>query len=76
MNSINSTEDRNTVKLMAKEFLEYRLGVEATESNVRRFAAHIIHFERELNNEKWTKENTRLMPTAIDRKVLKPGVSI
>ena len=36
------------IKCMAKEFLEERLGIPATQKNIRRFAAHIILFEKQL----------------------------
>lgn len=59
MKKIKSINIKNSnhaiVKLMAKEFLEERLGVHATVENIRRFSAHIVIFEKEIKNRKLNK---------------------
>lgn len=45
--SIENTEEA-LITFMAKEFLESRLGVDATPENVRRFTDHIMQFEQEI----------------------------
>ncbi len=39
------------MQLMAKEFLEYRLGIDATEKNVSLLAEYIVKFEKEVSQE-------------------------
>lgn len=38
-------------KRMAKEFIEYRLGIEPNKKNINRLAAHLILFEKELASQ-------------------------
>lgn len=56
--TFNKTERKWLIKWMSKEFLEDRLGVETTPENIRRFAAHIIVFEREVE-ERDSRKKTR-----------------
>lgn len=60
MKTLNKKQQKKVVELMAKEFLEYRLGIEANDDNVRRLAAYIIQFKKEVadkaqQNSKFTK---------------------
>lgn len=51
MNALTKKQEKKVIKLMAKEFLEERLGIASNMRNITRFAAHIIIFER------WEKEH-------------------
>ena len=51
MESLTKKGDKEVIKHIAKEFLENRLGVETTTSNVHRMAAHIIQFEKWLEGQ-------------------------
>ena len=51
MERLTKREEFVTMQLMAKEFLEYRLGVEANSANIRRFVALISKFEEEIERQ-------------------------
>jgi hypothetical protein len=41
METLTKAQEKKVIKLMAEEFLEDRLGVEATNKNIYRFSRHI-----------------------------------
>ena len=59
MNILNDLERYTVIGEMAKEFLVDRLGVEPTDTNIKRFALHILQFEREVRNRNY-KNNCSL----------------
>lgn len=44
---ISEQNEKIVIKKIAKELLEYRLGIEATDENIEELANHIIEFENE-----------------------------
>jgi len=50
MEALTKQQEKEVIKLMAKEFLEYRLGIEATKKNVHCFSQHIEDFEKEIQS--------------------------
>lgn len=61
MAALNSRQEKEVVRLMAKEFLEHRLGIKATTKNIRRLAAHITQFEREVELKSVKNTNQKLL---------------
>lgn len=59
MKTLNKQQEKEVTKRMAKEFLEYRLGIDTTDANVRRLAAHILQFEKEIEQQMFKKSQTR-----------------
>lgn len=53
-------DEKKVIYFLAAEFLEQRLGIEATKENVRRFAEHIIAFEKEINQGKVLSQKSKL----------------
>ena len=45
MNKNSKTQDRNIYSLLAKEILEYRLGIETSDRNIRLLALYLKQFE-------------------------------
>lgn len=60
MKELTPAQEKEVTKQMAKEFLECRLGIDATETNVRRLAAHIIQFEKEVEQRALKKRQARI----------------
>ena len=58
MKTLNKQQEKEVTKRMAKEFLEYRLGIDTTDANVRRLAAHILQFEKEVDQQMFKKSQT------------------
>lgn len=58
MKTLNKQQEKEVTKRMAKEFLEYRLGIDTTNANVRRLAAHILQFEKEVEQQMFKKSQT------------------
>ncbi len=52
MEKLNKKDERKVTRSMAKEFLDERLGVESTMSNIHLIAKHIITFEWEVRRYK------------------------
>ncbi len=52
MEELNKKDERRVTRLMAKEFLDERLGVEPTTSNIHLMAKHIIKFEWQVRRYK------------------------
>lgn len=50
METLTKQQEKEVINLMAKEFLEYRLGVEASNENIRRLSQHIEDFEKEIQS--------------------------
>lgn len=65
MATLNSRQEKEVVRLMAKEFLEYRLGIKASTGNIRRLAAHITQFEKEVKLK--TVKNINQKPLHLDK---------
>ena len=62
MATLISKPQKSIIKLIAKEFLEDRLGIEANKDNIQRLASHLIQFEKEIKISKRfivTEENIR-----------------
>ena len=60
MKELTPAQEKEVTKQMAKEFLECRLGVDATEINVHLLAAHILQFEKEVAQCALQKRQTRI----------------
>lgn len=50
---------KSLIKRMAQEFLEDRLGIEASQANIRRLAAHLIIFEKEVEQQLSNRKRTQ-----------------
>lgn len=50
METLSKQQEKEVVRLMTKEFLEYRLGIEATKENICCFSKHIEDFEKEIQS--------------------------
>jgi len=50
MAELMKNEERGCAERMAKEFLEERLGIQATEKNVHCFMVHVAQFEKEVED--------------------------
>lgn len=57
----NRMEETRVIRLMAREFLEEKLGIPATENNVRDFSDKIAQFEESLSHAT-TKYSTQEKP--------------
>lgn len=51
METLTKAQEKKVIRLMVKEFLEDRLGIEATNRNIYRFSRHIEDFEREIQTK-------------------------
>lgn len=51
METLTKAQKKIVIGLMAKEFLEDRLGIEATNRNICCFSRHIADFEREIQTK-------------------------
>lgn len=62
METLTKQQEREIINKMAKEFLEYRLGIDATDTNLRRLAAHLLQFEKEVEQRALKKRQTQIKP--------------
>jgi len=51
MENLTKQQEKQLVTRMAKEFLEYRLGIKATDENVRCFSRHLEDFEKQIQQK-------------------------
>lgn len=50
METLEKHEGINVMKLISKEFLDYRLGIESTEKNIMLLTQHLLQFEEDALN--------------------------
>jgi len=50
METLTKQQEMEVIKKMAKEFLEYRIGIDATHTNVHRLALYLLNFENEVEH--------------------------
>ncbi len=75
MESLNKQEEFLVVKLIAKEILEYRLGVAVTNENIHLLANHILQFEKEISSQLITNEHLNTIGSMrAQQKRIKRGV--
>lgn len=75
MEMLGEKEKLELMRMIAKEFLEDRLGIDATDENVRRFMAHILLFEEQLKKNK-LKKRKKMIKKIIGRLKCKFGKNI
>jgi hypothetical protein len=57
MDIMNDKEGRWVMKKIAEELLLYRFGMENSIQNIRKLSAHLILFERNMNDNKCKKNS-------------------
>lgn len=75
METLGKKDNLKLMKMIAKEFLEDRLGIDATDEYVRRFTAHIVLFEKQLKKNK-LKKRKKMIKKIIGRSKCKFGRNI
>ena len=55
MKTLTKNREKQIIQLMAQEFLEYRLGIEASRKNIQYLVNHIIQFERKIEKKSFKK---------------------
>ena len=56
VHELTHREERAVFKFLAKEFIEERLGLETSQANIRRLAAHLIILEKEIKQRAARKQ--------------------
>ncbi len=62
-------QEKDIIRLMAKEFLEYRLGIKPTSDNIHSFASHIVQFEKEVAERAMKRKRSGVIEMLVKQKI-------